>query len=46
MKQESHSHLGEAKTKYEQEIRDLQAKNKDMAEQIFELEAQQKDSEQ
>ena len=29
MKLESHSHMGEAKQKHEQEIRDLQAKNKE-----------------
>ena len=32
MKVESHNHMGEAKTKFEQEIRDLQTKNKELAE--------------
>ena len=38
--------MGEAKQKFEQEIRDLQNKNKEQAEQIYELEAQQKEEEQ
>jgi hypothetical protein len=39
MKLDSHNHMGEAKQKYEQEIRDLQSKNKEQAENIYELEA-------
>ena len=46
MKMESHNHLGEAKQKYEEEIRTLQSKNKELAEQVYELETQAKDEEQ
>ena len=45
MKLETHNHLGEAKQKYGEGIRDLQTKNKELSEQVYELETQAKDEE-